>query len=241
MACNYLTVSLGLAFVARLRGWLSRRAFWLLVGLIGIAAVSTISPGLGGIALLLGLWPSIAGGYSLLVRRVALAGGIAAAGAFVVALSVTPILHPTAPFLIHLPGGLVLAPSGRFLCWSAGVAEFARHPWIGHGIGVDAVYVRYLDPSGDLQTLTDAHNMFLNVASQAGLPGIAAIVVLTGFAIHLSRSSGRGSMSPLLGVTFLDAWLYQGLGGSFEDARHLWVLLGLLMAAARLEAAHPRG
>ena len=26
----------------------------------------------------------------------------------------------------------------------------------------------------------------------------------------------------------------QGLGGSFEDARHLWVLFGLLLAAERI-------
>src|SRR5206468_13074350 len=98
--------------------------------------------GLGGVALLVGLWPWITGQRSVLVRRIALAAGIGAAAAFVVALAVTPILHPTAPFLIHLPGGLVLAPSGRLLCWSGAVGEFASHPWIGHGIGVSAVYVR---------------------------------------------------------------------------------------------------
>jgi putative inorganic carbon (hco3(-)) transporter len=240
MACDYLTVSLGLTLVARVRGWLSRRLSWMLFGLITIAAASTISPGLGGVALLVGLWPTLAQRHSRLVRKIMLAGGITAAASFVVALAVTPILHPTATFLIYLPGGFVLAPSGRFLCWSAGLAEFARHPWIGHGIGIDAIHVRYLAPSGDLQNLTDAHNMFLNVGAQAGLLGIAAVAIVTVFVIQLARSSKRHCISLVLGITFLDAWLYQGLGGSFEDARHLWVLLGLLIAAARLEAGVTR-
>jgi putative inorganic carbon (hco3(-)) transporter len=38
-----------------------------------------------------------------------------------------------------------------------------------------------------------------------------------------------------LGIAFLGAFAYQGLGGSFEDARHLWLLFGLLIASRRLE------
>jgi hypothetical protein len=39
----------------------------------------------------------------------------------------------------------------------------------------------------------------------------------------------------MLGLTWLNAFVYQGLTGSYEDARHLWLLLGLLIAAERLE------
>jgi hypothetical protein len=38
-----------------------------------------------------------------------------------------------------------------------------------------------------------------------------------------------------LGLAFLVAFAYEGLGGAFEDARHLWVLFGLFLAAKRLE------
>jgi O-antigen ligase len=154
-------------------------------------------------------------------------------------LAVTPIVHPTAPFLIEIPGtGIVLAPAGRYLTWSAAAAEFARHPLIGHGIGIDAVDVRYFSPSLEMQSLSDAHNALLNVAAQCGAIGVAGLLFLIVFAARLSlpwRPAEARPASIGLGLIFLNGFVYQGLGGSFEDARHLWVLLGLLIAAARLE------
>jgi hypothetical protein len=244
MLCNYLTSSLGLLFVAGRFGWLSSRSFAMIIVGIGIAAIPTLSPGLGGIALIAGLWlwlterdrsPRLAVGGLVL--------GIAVAAFFVVVLAVTPILHATAPFLIRIPGTeLVLAPSGRFLTWSAAAAEFARHPLVGHGIGLDAVDVRYQDPSGNLQRLTDAHNMFLNIAAQCGIAGLAGLLALIAYAVRLSlpwRLDGTTAHIARVGIglTFLDAFVYQGLGGSFEDTRHLWVLLGLLIASARLDVS----
>jgi hypothetical protein len=35
-----------------------------------------------------------------------------------------------------------------------------------------------------------------------------------------------------LGLAFIGAFCFQGLIGSYEDARHLWVLLGLLASVA---------
>ena len=58
-----------------------------------------------------------------LVRRnpVAVAAG-ATLGAQV---AVTPILHPTAPYLIRVPGtGLILAPSPRLMIWTEAAANF---------------------------------------------------------------------------------------------------------------------
>jgi len=232
MACNYLTVSLGLLLLAWQRKWLSPRLAWLSLAGIVIAALSTISAGLGGIALLLGT-----AGWLLRRSMVALAAGISVALAAIVAQAVTPILHPTAPFLIHLPGGLVLAPAGRFLTWSAGLREFLRHPWFGHGIGVEPVLVRYLDLSGELQELTDSHDIFLNIAAQTGIVGLAGLAVLIGYAARLTFSSGGGGSRTtrlVLGLTFLTAFVYEGIGVGFEDTRHLWVLLGLLAAPASI-------
>lgn len=241
MLCNYLTVSLGLLLVAERSGWLSRRTFALMLVAIGVAAVPTLSPGLGGMVLMAGLWLWLTErSRSSRLARAALVLGIAIAALFVAALALTPILHPTAPFLIRVAGtGLVLAPSARFMTWSAGAAEFTRHPLVGHGIGIAAVDVRYLDPSGNLQELTDTHNMFLNIAAQCGVVGLAGLVALIVYAVRLSVPWRLGStIAPIarigMGMTFLDAFVYQGLGGSFEDTRHLWVLLGLLMASAGL-------
>jgi hypothetical protein len=32
-----------------------------------------------------------------------------------------------------------------------------------------------------------------------------------------------------LGLAFISAFFYQGIGGSYEDARHLWVLIGFFL------------
>jgi len=229
MACNYLTVSSGLVFLARDKQWLPQRWAWLLLAGIIVAALSTISPGLGGIALALGT------GFWIRGRsRIALAGAVGLAIAATIALAVTPIVHPTAPFLIHIPGThWLLAPSGRFLVWSATLKEFAAHPLLGHGIGLEPVDVRYVDPSGNLQQLTDAHNVFLSIGAQAGVIGLAGLTLLIIYATRLI-AAGKAA-STILGLTFLNAFFYQGLGGSFEDARHLWVLFGLVAATASLD------
>ena len=43
-----------------------------------------------------------------------------------------------------------------------------------------------------------------------------------------------------LAIAWLDAFVYQGLTGSYEDARHLWVLLGLFLASYRIAVTSPR-
>nr|WP_295373227.1 O-antigen ligase family protein [uncultured Sphingosinicella sp.] len=243
MLCNYLTVSIGLILVGAHLQWLSKRACAVLLALTGLAALPTISPGLGGIALTVGIWiwllrrddaPRLATG--------AAACGVAAAAMFVLAMAVTPLLHPTAPFLIRIPGiDLVLAPAGRFLTWTAALREFALNPVLGHGIGIEAVEVRYLSPSGVHQKLTDAHNMFLNIAAQAGLVGLAGLMFLIAQVFRGTLPlrfdpTGANVVRLGIGLSFLNAFAYHGLGGSFEDARHLWVLLGMFFAARRLES-----
>lgn len=244
LACNYLVTSLSLLLAASHREWIVRKlAQFLGVGIL-ISAAATLSPGLGGMALLIGLW------WWMLKRveqprlaRSLLWAGIAAAFLFVVATSVTPFLFPTAPFLIHLPiAGLVLAGSPRLVIWMQATANFLEHPVFGRGLGSDAVAVHYLDPSGHRQFLTDAHNMFLNIAVQCGVLGLAALVALVA---HMALRTGplkltgnaAATVRVAAGLGLLNGLVYQGLGGSFEDARHLWFLFGLLLASSRLASA----
>ncbi len=243
MACNYLTVSLLILLAARALGWLPARAgAWLLGGLL-VAAAFTISPGLGGVALALGSW----GWFRFRdgrpgAARLLLAGGVGAAAAAIPAMAVTPILYPTAPFLLRMPLlGLDLAPAGRLLTWSDAVRNFFADPWFGRGIGADAVLVRFVDPSGGVQRLTDTHNGFLNIAAQAGVFGLVAFVAVLVGAWRFARpgSVRPGAVAPMrlaLGLAFLNGMAYQGLGGSFEDARHLWVAFGLLLVAWRVDS-----
>ena len=233
MACNYLTVSVGLLFVAWSQGWLKERLALALLAAFVLASAFTISPGIGGIALAVG-----AGLFVVRGSRIAVAIGIAIALAFLVAVWLTPIPHSTATFALRVSGtAIILEPAGRFLTGAAGWREFLAHPLVGHGIGIDAVFVHYADPSGTMQELTDAHNMFLNIAPQAGIVGLVGLLVLIGYAARLTIAKRKDPVALLLGLTFLNAFVYQGLGGSYEDTRHLWVLLGLLVARVRLNRA----
>ena len=241
MACNYLAVSLMMLFVAHRLGWIGLKPGLLLLGGILLAALLTISPGLGGIVLSMALWLWLLSKPRWpLFGRAVLAGGIAVAALAVLAMAVTPIIHPTAPFLIHLPIlDVTLAPAGRLLTWSDAWRNFVENPVFGRGIGSDAVDVLFLDPSGKLQRLTDAHNTFLNLAVQVGLVGTAAFVAVLAYAWRLTtpldlHRSDVHAVSVGLGLAFLNGIAYQGLGGSYEDARHLWVVLGLLLASTRL-------
>ena len=241
MLCNYITVSLGLLLLAWHCGWVGRRSAVLLGGGILLAAAFSISPGLGGIALAIGAWCWFIGRESApRFARLAAAGGILAASVFVAAMTLTPILHPTAPWVGSI-AGIPVAPSGRLMIWEDAAATFAANPLTGRGLGMDAAQVRYMDPTGHLQKLTDAHNVFLNIGAQAGLVGLAGLLLLIGYVLHASRpwrAAGHAAAARVgIGFIFLNGFVYHGLGGSFEDARHLWVLLGLFLAATRLEAA----
>lgn len=245
MACNYLTAALALTFVSRMLGYLSPAATWLLLAAIAIVSLSTISPGLGGVALMAGIWIWLAcRSRSPLRARVALASGVLAAVLFLVALALTPFPHSTAPFMIRLPAGLMLYPAPRFLTWSAALKQFLAHPLVGIGIGISPIHTGFANPSG-YEVLLDAHNMFLSIGAQcgiAGLIGLGAIIHIAVVRTGSPRKSGHAALVQfVLGAAFLDVFVYQGLGGSFEDTRHIWLLLGLLIAVGRIEFSRADG
>jgi putative inorganic carbon (hco3(-)) transporter len=181
MLCNYLSVSLMILLAAMRLGRIPHIAGGVLVAGILFAASLTISPGLGGIALAIGLWLWAAlPTEQRLARGLALVGSVAVALLFVLAMAVTPILHSTAPYLIPVPLlDLTLAPSGRLMIWTEAVRNFLADPVLGRGLGADAVLVRYQDPSGNLQRLTDAHNSYLNIAVQCGILGFVGLLLVT--------------------------------------------------------------
>ncbi|MEA3050197.1 MAG: hypothetical protein QOG84_2033 [Sphingomonadales bacterium] len=238
----YMSVSIPILLGAARAGWLPRRVVRPLLGLMLLSAAFSLTPGLGGLFLALGLW-----GWLTLRRerpwpaRAGLAAGVAAALAMVGAAAVTPYLHPTAPFLIHLPGLGTLAPSARLMFWMDAARTFLAHPLTGQGIGTDPVSVLYQNPSGGRAVWHDAHQIWLSVAAQTGIVGLLAFGWLT---VHMVRrlaarpwpTEGAGAVRTALALAWLQAWLWQGLVGSFEDARCLWLLLGLTLAALRLPA-----
>jgi O-antigen ligase len=236
MLCNYLSVSLLFVLVLQKLGWINKKIFYaLLIGILFCAAF-TISPGLGGIALSLGVWYWICFKQSKpFYAKTSLFGGIFSAVAFLFAVMIAPSLHPTAPFTIDVPLlGKTVAPSARIMTWTAAWQTFAENPLIGRGVGQDACDIRYLDLTEKLQTLTDAHNVFLNVAAQTGIFGLLAIILII---FYLTRrtfpmvfdGTNRSVFRLGCGLAFISAFFYQGIAGSYEDARHLWVLTGFFL------------
>ena len=235
---NYLTVSLMLLLAARRLGWLGVPAYSFLLLMGGVTAAFSLTPGLGGIVLGLGVWWWLSHREPApLIARLGLFLGIAGALLFVLVATVTPILHSTAPFLIAIPGfEQPLAPSVRMLTWIASVQNLMEYPLLGRGIGETGLAVHYVGPGGAHHVQTDAHNVYLNIAVQCGFIGVAALLVLIWRVARETRplkfpDTAAGTLRVALGTAWLNAFAYQGLTGSYEDARWLWVVLGLLLAA----------
>ena len=135
-------------------------------------------------------------------------------------------------------GGTRVAPSHRLLAWGGAIETFAHHPIHGRGIGLGVAEVYVHTPSGTDELLTDAHNMFLNIAGQAGLAGLVPSLLICIAVVWRSLPfdlTDANTMRTALGIAFVAAFLIQGLVGSFEDARHMWVLVGLIMASSSAE------
>ena len=122
-------------------------------------------------------------------------------------------------------------PSARVLTWSSAAGNLVAEPLTGKGLGTYAADVRYKE-----QRLRDAHNSFLNVGAESGTIGLAALVFFCWWFVSRSfRWDGPNSKHTVLvalGLAFLASFVYQGLAGSFEDARHAWVLAGLIGAVS---------
>jgi O-antigen ligase len=233
MCCNYLSVSFLLLLAMRSVGWIGQRAAFTLGSAIVVAAVFTFSPGLGGLALGAGLWfwADYRERGRGVAARTALLAGIVAALAFIVAMLVSPpsLFGPDGRFeLSHLE------PSGRVLCWQSALYTAWHHPWLGDGPGSMPASVDYLTASGEQQHLSDAHNTFLSIAAKDGIFGLAAFAALLIFLLRKTPLQTRGRPRTVLRtavwIGLLQALLYQGLGGSWEHTRHIWVLIGLMAA-----------
>lgn len=243
MLCNYLTVGFLLTLGAYKTGWIGLKTLIAIGTVHCLTAMFTVTPGLGGFLFAAAAWI----GVILLEKkrkglpRIFITAGLAAAMASVAvsAFSIWPI--QTSPYVFSF-FGMRFDPTQRMLTWQWAWETFLTFPIFGKGIGLEVANVRFLAPSGQMQILTDAHNTWLSVAAQAGVLGLSALIALTVAIIHRSRASRLASdtLSPIrsaLLIAFISSFIVQGFVGSFEDARHLWVLIGLIVAASRLTGA----
>jgi len=131
-----------------------------------------------------------------------------------------------------------LQPSNRLQCWQAAVSTVREYPLLGEGIGLPIECPPYLRPDGGVEYLLDAHNIYLNIAALKGVFGLAGFLTIAGWLLARAGGWSLASTSDVivttLAIAFAQGFLYQGLSGSFEHTRHLWVLAGLLMAAIEI-------
>lgn len=67
----------------------------------------------------------------------------------------------------------------RLAHWVAGLRMFRAHPLLGVGAGnYDAAYARYKVPGWD-ESLTHAHNYYINAAAETGTLGLLALLAVT--------------------------------------------------------------
>ena len=238
MFCNYLNVALILTILAlQQKLFPSAFGYALIVGIL-LCSAFTVSIGLGGILLALGLVSVVVlRHYDIKARALAISG-VAAALLFVIvsvfALSYYPDSEVWATVF-----DIKLMPSSRFFVWRDALQTFLQHSITGIGLGLPVANTVVTNTDGSKSLLTDAHNSYLNVAAQNGLLGLAAIIAITMYLLRRWISVIKGALdAPFtrgIGLAFFCSFVYQGLTGSFEEARHLWVLMGMFVAAYRIE------
>jgi hypothetical protein len=248
---NYLTASVPLLLACG--GVLFRRSLRLAaVGACGIAALSSLSTGIGGFALALGItvWGMGRGRGPRGLRRAALSAGVLlAVGAGAVTVG---HLVPSGHGHVRLAGHeWHFARGPRVHTWLSAGRTVAEHPVLGVGYGLPVART----PGGDLEPwltgrldpltgggplFAEAHDTWLNVAGQTGLLGLGAFLLLVAVIARRQRMRPLAVEGPLRGLPvavtagLAGAFLFHGLFTGAEEFRHLWALAGLGAGAASL-------
>jgi O-antigen ligase len=246
---NYLAASIPLLVACG--GILLRRPWRLVaVGACAVVALFTLSTGIGGFALAVGLiaWGMGRGrgrrGTAALTVGVLLALGAAAV--------TVGHLVPPGHGQVEVDGhGWNFTRGPRVFTWLSAAETTIHHPLLGVGYGL--VVAR--TPGGDLgpwltggldpfaaegPLFAEAHNAWLNVSAQTGLLGLAAFLLLVVVVARRQRVERLPVRNPLgdLPVAVVaglaGAFLFHGMFTGAEEFRHLWALAGLGVGAAQV-------
>jgi O-antigen ligase len=135
--------------------------------------------------------------------------------------------------------------------WKAGVKMIRDHPMVGVGPGN---YSKVLPRYGQGMLLTRhelaAHNSYVGIAAEAGIPALALYLLLCAAAIREARLEARALKrgSEVLGLQAvaveicLVVMLIAGLSSNFEKQKYLYVFFGIALSLGRLaRQSHVRG
>lgn len=222
MLSAYLLSGLCMVLAARASDWIDSRTSAIALTAIVLGSMPTLSPSLAALPLALGFagWWVWRANAPARARFALLAGGLPSLAMLV--LATRSLASP------------MTGSSTRWRAWEEGIRVIAARPWTGVGPGNDVVRVEVLASNGDRWLMTDVHQTWLSIAGQGGLPALIAFVGLVAWLL-LRAWRARKSVSGIAETQTLALALTvgcQGLTASLEDARHLWVLMGLLAAVA---------
>jgi O-antigen ligase len=259
MMANYLTVVIPLTIGC---GGLLFPGKWRTVVFVAamVAAASTLSTGLGGLALSVAITI-----YAMTRRSTARRGGLG--GALMVTAIAGAILMTVATVGTFVPKGyghitvggseFNFIKNGRVHTWLSAINTISQHPVTGIGYGALVAVTPpggppenlrpwiegRLEPFDDSRPLTaEAHSVVLSVAAQAGVLGLAAFFFLLFQVVRRSTfrewdgSDALRYLPAALAAGLIGAVAYHGWFVAIEEARHFWAALGLTAAAHHVRA-----
>ncbi len=238
MMANYLNVSSLFALMAGAFGWLRSLLVALLIAGISFAAFFTLSPGIGGIFLSVAIWIwATRLNTTRLYRNSAFVAGSLLAAFIFLSTVVSPASFFGEKGKLMPVSDWHFQPSVRVSVWNDSIRRGINSPFLGRGTGADAANIYYRTVSGQGQLIRDAHNAWLNIFGQTGLIGLAAFLYFSFIVWRMCRfdiHQVHKDAVVLVGLScaVVGAFFYQNLFGSYEDARHLWVLIGMLAAVS---------
>jgi O-antigen ligase len=131
--------------------------------------------------------------------------------------------------------------------WSIAWRRFLDAPWLGHGLGREILANDFipLTPSTDHPQLRHGHNMFVDVALEMGLVGLAAFLgVFATLLLAYVRLLRDPAASPfaVLGLAILAGFVVKNLTDDFLHRHNglvFWALNGALLGMGARAARRP--
>jgi O-antigen ligase len=248
---NHLLSGLCIFAVTAYRRYGLKKTLLAYGALVSLSAL-TVSAGLAGLAVsstVLLIWGLR---YNTGALRAIKWLAIAGSALFVVAVALSlsgEVVHDGSGHVNVGSVGYSFGEAARPPIWRGAAKTFAAHPLLGIGYGESPgvtnnprawrVHDHWgLPHDGSFRTM-DAHNVWLNVAGQAGILGLLAFLWLVR-ALWLQAQRGRRrqtgsglSLADGLAAALL-GWLVHSFSGSFEEARELWILFAMVVALAAM-------
>ena len=156
------------------------------------------------------------------------------------------LITPLTPFqrLLHPNFSDQEATQERIVAWKAGLKMIEAHPWTGVGLGNFKPLVRQYEEAGDMRVETLAHNTYIEIAAEMGIPGLLLFLgILFASMRTLSDVYQRAPESATLlrdAALGLQTGLVGAMVGIFflscETQRLLWLVLFLAPCVHALAA-----